>query len=204
MIDDPFGAVEVDEDPFATPEDVKTGKSFTPTPSLEQLERKLLILVPRKFEEDAPVPEAFAKNPGEVRERYTVDMVVLGSGAFTFQYNAKIEGSDGREPRDFTVDLPHLFTDVWRVEASIIGQLRKVDGTQRPMLLGVLRRGPQSKDRQAGKTFEDIEAAFEAWRKNPRGATPRFSWQIDVDVTPEQKAAATAWYRSAVQDGFKL
>lgn len=205
-IPDPFGATTVEDDPFATADDVKGG-TFTPTPYLEALEGKLVVMVPRKFVDDAPIPKEWQVAGGPtVRDRYTVDLVVLGAGAFTFPYMAKVEGQEEREEKSHTVDLPALFTNVWMVQASIIGQLRKVDGTSRPLLRGIVRRGPQAADRRNGKTFADVEAAFAAWRRNPKpNQTPKFSWQIDVDgVTAEQAAAALTWYRNAVQNGFTL
>lgn len=205
-IPDPFGATTVDEDPFATADDVKGG-TFTPSPPLEALDGKLVIMVPRKFVDDAPVPEQWKKAGGAtIRDRYTVDLVVLGAGEFTFQYMAKVDGKEEREEQSHTVTLPALFTGKWVHESAIIGQLRKVDGTSRPLLRGILRRGPQADDRRAGKTFADVEAAFAAWMRNPRpNQTPKFSWQVDVDgVTAEQAAAALTWYRNAVQNGFTL
>lgn len=204
-IADPFAQnVDVD-DPFATPEDVRT--VFNPTPPLEVLEGRVLVMVPRKFEDDAPIPDEFIQSGGpKVRDRYTVDMVVLTGGPVTFEYNGPA-GKDGKRERlSATVTaLPALFSGVWRVEASLIGQLRKVDGGPRPMLLGRLIRGPQAKDRKAGKTVEDVAAEFAAWRRNPKGNAPRFSWQMVVEgLSAEDKALAMDWYRTAVAGGYKL
>lgn len=203
-IDDPF-ATEPDEDPFATPDDVKGG-AFTPTPPFEALDGHLVVMVPRSFRDDAPIPEEYRTADGpKVRDQYTVDMVILDGPPVTFEYNGPIKVDGKRDRLSTTVtEFPALFTGVWRVEASIVGQLKKVDGSARPMLLGVLRRGPQAKDRQAGKTFEHIAFAFDAWRKNPKGMPPRFSWQIDTAITPEQKAAAMSWWNAAKASGFKL
>jgi len=205
-IEDPFGSPEVDEDPFATAEDVKARRAFVPTPNLEALDGRLLVMVPRKFEENAPKNKAFIK-PGEkeTQNRYTVDLVCLSGGPLTFWYNAKVEGKTEKEPKEHTIDtLPQMWEDVWRTEAAIVGQLRKVDGTRRPMLLGRLKRGPQSADRDK-KNFATIAEEFAAWEKRGRkGASPKFSWQVDVDITPEDKALAMKWYASAVEDGFKL
>lgn len=199
-IEDPFAEEANVDDPFATPEDVKAGGGpFTPTPSLEALEGRVVLMVPRKFEDDAPIPEAYRQADGPaVRDRYTVDMVVVTGGPLSYWYNAKIEGSDDREPKEFgPLDLPAVFTNVWRVEASIIGQLRRIDGKARPVLMGKVRRGPQARDR-GKKDFDKIAEEFAGWEKRgKKGSAPRFSWQIDPEVTPEERAEAiSAWKAS--------
>lgn len=200
-LDDPFAGADIDtDDPFATSADLKRG--FTPRPTLEDIEGRLVILVPRSVE-DVKVPERFAKEANEMREQYTADLVVLSGGTLSFTY---VDRSD-KEEREVTVtqELPHLWTNVYVPQQSLIGQLKAAHKSPRPMILGVLRRGPQAPDKRAGKTFEDIESAFEKWLKNPKGAAPKFSWQIDPDiVTPEQKNIAMSWYRNARENGFTL
>jgi hypothetical protein len=205
MPEDPFGATEPDEDPFATEDDVKTG-SYTPTPKLEDLEGRLVILVPRAFTDEAPKHKDFQKDPTDtVQDRYTADVIVLDGGPLTFEYPGQADANGDRPMLSTTVDtLPALFPGKWVFEQAVIGQLKKVDGSARPMLLGTVRRGPQSKDRKAGKTFEDIAEAFATWRRNPKGQAPRFSWQIDVAVTPDQKSQALAWWKRAAAEGFSL
>jgi hypothetical protein len=203
-IEDPFGATEVDEDPFATEDDVKGG-SYTPTPKLEDLEGRLVVMVPRAFTDEAPKPKQFQKDPTDTtQDRYTADVIVLDGGPLSFEYPGPDDGKGNRAMLDTTTDVPVVFPGKWVFEQAVIGQLKRVDGTARPMLLGVVRRGPQSADRKAGKGFEDIAQAFAAWRKNPRGNPPKFSWQIDVAITPDQKAMALAWWKQAQAAGFSL
>lgn len=200
---DPFGSEPDASDPFATPEEVRGNSGpFIPTPKLEDIAGRLVAMIPRKFEDDAPIPEDFRQKDGPtVRDRYTVDMFVLNGGELSYTYMGKVEGKENeREERTHTIpadEVPAAFTNVWRVEASLIGQLRRIDGTQRPVLLGVVRRGPQAADRRKGVTFDDVEAAHEKWTKNPKGNHPKFSWQVDTDITPEQRAAALSWWKSA-------
>lgn len=200
VLDDPFAETVDENDPFATADDVMGGGGvFTPTPSLEALEGRIVIMVPRKFEDDAPIPEGFRQAGGPtVRDRYTVDMIVVSGGPLTYWYNAKVEGSEERELAEFTVEeLPAIFTNVWRVEASIIGQLRRIDGKARPVLMGTVRRGPQAKDR-GKKDFDSIAAEMKAWEgRGRKGAAPKFSWQIDVEVTPEERALAIEAWKNA-------
>lgn len=205
-VQDPFGSEPDETDPFATPEDVKSSGVFTPVPALPYLEGRLVAMIPRKFEDDAPIPSEYVQKDGPtVRDRYTVDMYVLDGGELRFTYNAKVEGKEEREEKEHVVsadELPAEFKNVWRVEQALIGQLRKIDGTARPILLGTVRRGPQAKDRNAGKTFADIEEAYRQYLANPaKVKEPRFSWQMDVEITPEQRKTALAWWSAA---GIKL
>lgn len=206
-VEDPFGGAEPNaDDPFATPEDVKSGGAFTPVPSLSNLEGRLVAMIPRKFEDDAPIPEDYRQKDGPtVRDRYTVDMYVLNGGELRYTYLAKVEGKSEREEREHVIpaeELPATFTRVWRVEQAMIGQLKKVDGSVRPVLLGVVRRGPQAKDRNEGKTFSDVAAAYAKWAANPtKSKEPRFSWQIDVEISKEERSLALEWWRNA---GIKL
>ena len=197
---DPFGATEVDEDPFATPEDVKSGGTFTPRPRFEDLEGELVVLIPRKLDEEAKDPFN-----GGTREQYTVDLVVLGDGVLTFDYTDRQKDGDKvtETTKEFSAPKPALFEGMWVPQANIIGQLKKVHGTRRPMVLGVVKRGPQAEDRKAGKTVADIEAAFKKWRANPKGNAPRFSWIVDFEISAEQRATAVAWWASA-KDTVKL
>jgi hypothetical protein len=102
-------------------------------------------------------------------------------------------------------DIPALFPGKWVHEASIIGQLNKAQRGPRPVVMGRVTRGPQAKDRKAGKTAQDIADAFAAWRKNPKGNPPRFSWQIDVDsVTAADREVAARWLKTARAGGFTV
>lgn len=204
-LDDPFATANVDDDDvFATSADVKGG-GFTPSPLWENIEGRLVAIVPREFREDAPDP--FAKEPNATRDRWTVDLAVLDGGGFTFEYPGPPvpEGQTRATLTHEVPELPALFEGKWVHEASIIGQLNKVRKTPRPVLLGRIIRGPQSKERKAGKTPADIAAAFETWRKNPRGVAPKFSWQIDVDAAGERELElARRWLKAARADGFSI
>lgn len=209
-ITDPWAEETNVDDPWATPEDVKSGGVFEPTPFLDSLAGRMVGMFPRKFEKEAPKrADRIEAGGATTEERYTVDMVVLSGGELKFWYtDKKANNGEGAlvehvVPAD---EIPHLYTNVWRTEGNIIGALRKVDGSQRPALLGVVRRGPQAPDRKAGKTADDIEAAYAAWEsRGKQGPKPKFSWIVDVNaVTPEMKATASAWLRKAMSEGFSL
>lgn len=208
-IADPFAQHTDDDDPFADADTAKAGGgSFTPRPALEDLEGRLLAMVPRELDKEAPTPAIYVeKGAPATREQYTVDMVLLDGGPLTYTYKDKVISGQTTTivDKEFTVDaLPFMWTGVWRNESAIIGQLKKVDGTPKPILLGRLVKGPQAKDRKAGRTIADVAAAFEVWRKNPRGAVPAFSWQIDTEVTPADQLLAREWWTAARAEGFKL
>lgn len=207
--EDPFAVHTDEEDPFAASADVKSGP-FTPRPALEDLEGRLLVLVPRALDKEAKTPEEWVRKGAQpTREQYTVDMVVLDGGPLTYQYKDKVtkDGATTVQMKEFEVPaLPFMWAGVWRSEASIIGQLKRVDGTKKPMLLGVLRKGPQADDRKNGVTWQDIARLTAEWRKNPRGNAPSFSWFIDVEAgeTPGARTLAHDWWALAKASGYQL
>jgi hypothetical protein len=208
-IEDPFAAHTDEDDPFADADTARAGSgSFTPRPALEDLEGRLLAMVPRELDKESKTPDIWVqKGAKPTREQYTVDMVLLDGGPLSYTYKDKVTSGNTTtiEEKTFTVDvLPFLWTGVWRSEASLIGQLKKVDGTPKPILLGRLVKGPQAKDRKNGKTIQDVAAEFVKWRANPRGAMPDFSWQVDTDVTPADQTLAREWWAAAKASGYTL
>ncbi len=207
QIADPF-AVPVDEDdPFATPEDSQGG-SFEPSPFLDALGGRLIALIPRKFEPEAKKrADRVEAGAPDTEERYTADMVVLGSAPVTF-WGPGPKDKDGNrgEPVEITVPCPHLFTGTWRTEGRVVGRLKKIDGGARPILLGYVRRTPQAADRKKGVTTEQVETAYAAWEKRGKnGPRPKFSWDVVPDgCGPDEYAAARAWLKSAQAEGFVL
>ncbi|MFL6145603.1 MAG: hypothetical protein ACJ72N_27545 [Labedaea sp.] len=208
-IEDPFAQHTDEDDPFADADTARAGGgSFTPRPALEDLEGRLLAMIPRELDTESKTPDVWVqKGAPPTREQYTVDMVLLDGGPLDYTYKDKVtEGNTTTvTEKTFTVAvLPFLWTGVWRSEANLIGQLKKVDGTPKPILLGRLVKGPQAKDRKNGVSIQDVAAEFEKWRKNPRGAAPSFSWQVDTDVTPADQTLAREWWAAARANGFKL
>lgn len=202
---DPFNGVDVDtSDPFATGETVNAGGNFRPTPGPEALNGRLVVYIPRSFRKDARVPESFAKVQGETREEWRADLYVIGGGDLSYTYTETDQQTQQKTQKTMTIpaaEMPAEFLDIFVPQAALIGQLRKVDGTAKPLLMGVLRRGPKAQEKRAGKTFAQVEAAYAEWMaamgRGQRTPEPSFSWQVDVDVTPEQRAQALAWWRSA-------
>lgn len=211
--DDPFAQTVDDDDPFATPEDVKSGGSFTPSPFLDALPGRLVAMVPRAYDPEAKKRADRIESGGkETEEKYTVDMVVLDGGPFTFYTTQKIKldngsFSDERETVEIRVEeLPALYTGVWRTEGRIVGKLKKVDGTRRPILLGRVRRVPQAPDAKKGITAEQVEKKYAEWEaRGKNGPRPKFSWDIDVEnLTDADRDLARTWLKHAMADGFSL
>lgn len=212
---DPFATAVDEDDPFATAEDVKSASGpFVPRPYLADLAGRLIALVPRVFEKEAP-KRADRVKPGEKdkEERYTADLVLLDGGDLTFFYASKIEGTEDFEQKEHTVsaeEIPFLWENTYRTEGNVIGQLKKVDGTSRPILLGRVRRGPQAADRRKGMTVDQVEKAWKDYEAHLRaGRTnatkPKFSWFVDVDVvTDEDRVMARQWLTTAKANGFSL
>lgn len=210
---DPFAATstvngERPEDPFATPEDAKGGGgTFTPSPSgPEGVHGCLVALIPRKYESKAPKPEEFRQNPEDAtRERYTCDLYILegpeAGKPFTFGYNAKVEGSDERTWTEHTIgadEFPYAVERWWVVQLALLGQIRKVADSTRPILLGRVRRGPKAKDR-GKKDFATVEREWSEYvARGQRGTKPEFSWQVEVsEAGSADHAKALAWWRSS-------
>lgn len=200
--EDPFAQTIDTEDPFATPEDTKGGSgTFVPSPSIEALNGRLVAFIPRKFEKRAPKPEDFRRDANDTtRERYTVDLYVLDAGELRFWYNAKVEGSDERVPTEHVVeasDIPFHVPNYWIVQDALIGQIKRVDGSRRPILAGRVRRGPQAKERDK-KTFDSVEAEWQAFvDRGMRGTKPKFSWQIDNAMSNDDLFALRDWWVKA-------
>lgn len=214
-IADPFAEAVDEDDPFARPEDVATSYGpFVPRPYLADLAGRLVAMVPRSFDPEAKKPADRIEAGGkDTEERYMVDMALLDGGDLTFFYKSKIEGKEEWEEKEHTVsaaEIPFLWTNVRRNEGVVIGQLKKVDGKAKPILLGRVRRGPQSADKRNGVTVDQIEEAYAKYEAHLRaGRTnatkPKFSWVIDVDcVTDADRAKARDWYAKAKAAGFSL
>lgn len=204
--EDPFGATVDETDPFATEEEGKAGGGkFEPTPKIPDLVGRLVAMIPRAFTDQAPKATRFQRGPDDkYQDRYTVDLVVLDGGDLTFW--AQVKEGDATKEQEITVpagDLPKMWKGTWIFQLALIGQLRKVAGGPRPILLGRVRRGPQAKDR-GKETFASIEAAWTAWdTRGRRGAEPDYSWQIDTGISQEDRAVALRWWAS-VKDTISL
>lgn len=202
---DPFGAsLEEVVDPFASPEDLAA--RWEPAPKIPDLVGRLVAFIPREYTDKASKPEQFRRGPDDLyQDRYTADLVVLDGGDLTWWGTEKVgESTTDREYKISASELPRLFRGIWIFQLALIGQLRRVHGGPRPILLGRVRRGPTVKARAAGETFASIEAAYAAWEQRGRkGKEPDYSWQVDTNISPADREVALRWWQSA-KDTIKL
>ncbi len=212
---DPFATAVDEDDPFATSEDVaRSSGPFIPRPYLSDLCGRLVAMVPREVKMVEKRKDRQEAGKDNTEERYTVDMAVLDGGPLTFFYASKVEGKeDEYEQKEHTIpaeEIPFTWLGVYRTEGNVIGQLKKIDGTARPVLLGRVRRGPQAPDKRKGVTADQVEKLWEAYEAHLRaGRTnavkPKFSWFVDVDVvTDADRALARQWLTAAKAEGFTL
>lgn len=216
---DPFGAT-VDEtgavlDPFATEEEAVAhgGGKREPAPFPSALDGCFIALVPRAFTSRHKVHPDYVKEKGatEYQDRYNADIILLGTpdgGPFTFNAPDPDFTGEGKAPlREFTVtpeEMPKMWPGRFILEYAIIGQLRNALKAGKYIVTGTMRRGPQAEDARKGATFDSVAADFaKHFATNGRHPKPRFSWQIDTRITPEQIAARGAWYAS-VKDTINL
>lgn len=198
---DPFTGAADMSDPFAVSSDFRG--SFSPSPTMDALAGRLLVMIPRSFDPTAKDP----LNEGGIREQYTVDLTVLTGGRMSWYYTQKGDPERGTEDevKEFVVDdvsaeNPYTNTGHWVPQGGIIGKLKKSHREGRP-LLGLVARGPQRPDRDRGVTAAQIQKQYDEWVKRGRqGQAPKFAWNM-VDPTPEQRAIAIAWWR---ETGSKL
>jgi len=198
---DPFTGAADSADPFATSSDYRG--DFSPSPTMDALAGRLVVIIPRSFDPDAKDP----LNPGKTRECYTVDLTVLTGGRMSWYYTEKGNAEKGTEDevKEFVVDdvsaaNPYTNANHWIPQGAIIGKIKKSHRDGRPFL-GIPARGPQKADRDKGVTMAQIEKRYSDWvGRNRQGDAPKFSW-VMVDPTPEQRAIAIGWWR---EHGSKL
>ncbi len=215
---DPFAtpaSVEDDFDPFATSDDVKTGSGvFIPRPPIDGLRDRLSVLVPRSFDKEAKVSDFLRReyNLPEVREEWTIDLVVLDGGTLEYPYRSKVQGTENEyEDKTWTQDTFPFVVPNFKVSwANIIGTLNKLSASPRPFGLGRVRAGYSAADMRKGKTFAQFREEENAWiekaRKDPAkaGDKPKAKWHFELDESPEARKVALAWWNVAKTEGFKV
>lgn len=185
-------------DPFLTSSDVRG--DYTPSPGLENIEGRLVVMIPRTFDPAAKDPND--PTGTKTRELYTVDLTVLSGGKLEFPYKVKGDREKGTEDTyaTFTVEdvsqaNPFTIKGYWVPQGAIIGRLKAIHAKGAPYL-GVPEMGPTKAQRDAGKTPAQVKAAYTQWvAQGKPGNRPSYSWRL-VDPTPEQKAIAIAWWAS--------
>jgi hypothetical protein len=191
------------DDPFGTGSEFRGG-SFTPSPSLEALDGRLCVMIPRKFDPTAKDPND--PEGKKTRELYTVDLYVLTGGRLAYFYNEKPDQEAGREGglKEYVVEevspeSPFSIQGFWVPQGGIIGTLKKIHAAGRP-LLGCPDIVPTKPEREKGVTPAQARKAFEAWdaagRKTQR---PKYAWSM-ADPTGDQRAVAVKWWMANRSD----
>lgn len=192
---DPFTNANQVDDPFAVSSDLKGG-AYTPTPPMEVLHGRLVVMIPRSFDPAAKDP----RDESKTRELYTVDLTVFTGGEMKWLRTIRGDRSKGEMDRKelFTVENvspenPFTVNGAWVSQGNIVGKLKACHEGGNPYL-GVVDMGPTASQRKAGKTAADIKADFKQWVDLGKlGDKPTFAWMV-VDPTPEQRAIAVAWW----------
>lgn len=199
---DAFTASTDVDDPFAVHSELGGG-DFTPAAPLESLRGRLVVMIPRSLNPDAPNP----LKPGETREVYTVDLTVLTGGELRYYYKVKADPERGRLEetteqmviKDVSPENPFTILSYWVPQGGIVGKLKKAHANGQPYL-GVPAMVPTKADRDKGVTTAQVVARVDAWIARGRvDARPQYSWALQ-DPTPEQRAIAVAWWKANRQN----
>lgn len=217
--EDPFSvpASGNTEDPFASEDVYGGGGEFTPRPSISDIAGRLIVLVPREYDEAAETSEFARKNFGakDTEERWTVDIVVLDGGTLSFDYTSKVQGTEDQyeEKRAEVTDLPYLIPGMFIRQGNLKAACRKLEKAH-TFGLGRIRPGyaaaQMRKRATMAEAFQDWQNEMDAWevkaRQNPRGAgdPPRSVWHFEPTANGDDKALAMAWWAKAKADGFKI
>ena len=211
---DPFAENEEDFDPFASPEDVKSSGVFVPRPPIDALEGRTLVIVPRSYDEKAPVSEYLQRtfNLPKEREEWKVDLIVLNGGKLEYTYRSKVQGTESEfEEKIMSVtEFPFMVPNFVISWANIIGTVNRLSKLPNPMGIGSIRGGYSAKEMRNGKTFDDFAAEVAAWeekvKKNPRtaGDRPKAKWHFVLSTDPADRALAVAWWNQARSEGYSF
>ena len=201
---DPFqGAAAHDSaDPFGTSSEVRG--EFTPTPTMDAMAGRLVVMIPRSFDPHAKDPN----DPAGVktRELYTVDTYILTGGRMSWYYTVKGDPEKGTqdELKEFVVENvtpedPYVSKGMWVPQGNIIRGLKEMHRQGR-IFLGVPTMVPTKADRDKGMTAAQVQARHLNWvNAGKPGNRPASAWAL-VDPDAAQRAIAVAWWNRAKGD----
>lgn len=189
--------------PFATAAEVTPAfGAFDPFVPNDALLGRPLILVPKFFTDKDPKPEKFGGKPGEVRDRWTVDIVILGGTPLEFDYQGKDEKDGPLVDKHYGPES--TFPITFRGQRIYSGQLiAALNGANKEgkFVFGVFVRAPKREDERKGVTWRTIEERFAKWREQIIAGkdTPKpahtYNLTADSDVwTADHVNAAMAWW----------
>lgn len=192
---DPFTSSHDMDDPFATSSDLRGGGDFVPSPGLEILDGRLLVMIPRTLQKDAKDPND--PTGQKTREVYTVDLTVLDGGHLSYPYKVKGDPEKGTQDewKQWEADCPFTVKGYWVPQGALIGKLKSAHADGRPYL-GVLSMGPTKNQRDRGVTAAQVQADYQGWiQRGKVGNRPMYSWRL-TDPSAEQRAAALQWWKA--------
>lgn len=184
------------DDPFATSSEIKTGGVWTPRVPFEDIEGRMVVMVPKSFDPEARDPH----NEGETREEFKVDLIVLDGDPFTYEYTERNQ-EDPTGPRidkQMSVEsFPFTALSQSIPQGGFISKLKPLFEDGR-LYMGVMSYAPYRADEKKGATIDSTKAIVEAWiSKGRKSAKPRYTWTLDDRkhvLTPERRALAVAWW----------
>jgi hypothetical protein len=193
---DAFSAAADMDDPFATKDDYRG--DFKPSPNMEALEGRLVVMIPRAYDPAAKDPN----NPGDTRELYTVDLTVLTGGSLKFFYTEKGDPERGTQDKlteydagNITPDAPATWDGYWVPQKTLLGKLKASHRDGRPYL-GVVTMIPVKADRDKGVTNAQVREAFAQWEATGRRSNrPRYTWSMEAPDAAT-RAHAVAWWKN--------
>jgi hypothetical protein len=197
VLDDPFRSAHDLADPFAVSSALRG--EYTPSPSVEQMAGRLVVMIPRSFNPSAPDPNT----PGKMRELYTVDLTILSGGKLEYPYRLKADPERGtiEEWKTWTVEdispaKPATYTGYWVPQGGIIGGLKKSHAVGK-VYMGVPTIVPTKDQRERGVTQAQVQAEYDSWNSRGRVTNrPRYGWTL-LDPTADQHALAIQWWATA-------
>jgi hypothetical protein len=192
------------DNPFMTSQEAAPAGSFDPFLPTPYMLGRPMVMVPKRFTDSDPKPETMG---GGVRDKWTVDIILLGGEPFSFTYKQKTKqdnGPDIETEETFEVtEFPHTFRSqsVWA--GQLIGALNGAN-SEGAFLYGTFTRVPVKQDERAGKTRQQLEQEIAAWRADMAAGKPgtsnnmpRHTYNLvsDPDVfTKQHQDAAVAWW----------
>jgi len=193
----PAGKMADVDDPFATSSEIKTGGVWTPRVPFEDIEGRMVVLVPKSFD-----PEAKNPFPGgdPTREEFRVDLVILDGDPFTYEYTEPDPKGAAlpRIEKTMTVDsFPFTAISQSVAQGGLVGKLKPLFEEGR-FFLGVMSYAPYVADAKKGATIDSTRAIVQNWiSKGRKGTKPQYTWALDdrpTVLTPERRALAAAWW----------
>lgn len=185
------------DDPFATSSEIHTGGVWTPRVPFEDIEGRMVVIVPKSFNPKAKNP--FPGGDPE-REEFRVDLIVLDGEPFTYEYSER-NPEDPAGPRlekEMRVDaFPFTALSQSIAQGGLVGKLKPIFEDGR-LFMGVMSYAPYVADSKKGATIDSTRKIVEAWiAKGRKGTKPQYTWALDdrpTVLTPERRALAGQWW----------